>query len=259
MDFSPVSANAAQRLDLEAILAVFFANLTVGELSILASFRRSSLRAIYQPLRCHSRSTTPHIKVYHLPAPARLRRFPGPSEVTLPLRPINRDTTRRVWIGIARPVSLAIGSETEILKMIMQPGRTTGGSNIRNLSIRSLGFMLTILCGSITGLEARGQEPLPAITLDQLLRMAPTELESVYRQGITAAIPEGRIRGTASFAWNQAGTGVVAGSTAFLAGKGVRARANHRRQSLLWFSGDPRSGLSGSELARRPAGLDSRL
>jgi hypothetical protein len=47
---------------------------------------------------------------------------------------------------------------------------------------------------------ARGQAPAPTqnvISLDLLLRMSPAELESVYRRGTVAAIPEGRIRGTA--------------------------------------------------------------
>ncbi len=82
-------------------------------------------------------------------------------------------------------MSLAIGHEMERLEMIRQLGRTMGGSNIR-----SLGCILIILCGSITGSEATGQEPSPAITLDQLLGMAPGQLESVYRQGI-AAVPRG--------------------------------------------------------------------
>ncbi len=79
--------------------------------------------------------------------------------------------------------------------MIMRLGRIMGGSNIHGL-----GCILTLLCGSITGAEASGQEPSPAITLDQLLGMNAAQLESVYRQGIATAIPEGRIRGTALLA-----------------------------------------------------------
>ena len=45
--------------------------------------------------------------------------------------------------------------------------------------------------------EARGQTPA-AVTLDQLLRMSPAQIESVYRQGIAVAIPEGRVEGRPS-------------------------------------------------------------
>jgi hypothetical protein len=47
--------------------------------------------------------------------------------------------------------------------------------------------------------EARAQT-VPAtsvVTLSQLLQMSPAELDAIYRQGAAAAIPEGRIRGTA--------------------------------------------------------------
>jgi hypothetical protein len=46
---------------------------------------------------------------------------------------------------------------------------------------------------------ARGQSPATptGVTLDQLLAMSTAELDTVYRQGASVAIPEGRIRGTA--------------------------------------------------------------
>jgi len=52
----------------------------------------------------------------------------------------------------------------------------------------------------MAGLEARGQTPAAPIALDQLLRMGPSELETLYRQGTAAGIPPGRVRGTALLA-----------------------------------------------------------
>jgi hypothetical protein len=52
----------------------------------------------------------------------------------------------------------------------------------------------------MAAVEARGQMPAAAVSLDQLLRMSPAELEMLYRQGTAAAIPAGRIRGTALLA-----------------------------------------------------------
>ena len=47
----------------------------------------------------------------------------------------------------------------------------------------------------------RAQETVSAqLTVDQLRRMTGAELEALYRQGTAAAIPEGRIRGTALLA-----------------------------------------------------------
>ena len=71
---------------------------------------------------------------------------------------------------------------------------------MRGTNVRRLGYILAVLCGSITGLVANGQELSPPLTLDQLLGMAPEQLESAYRHGIIAVIPEGRIRGTALLA-----------------------------------------------------------
>jgi hypothetical protein len=72
------------------------------------------------------------------------------------------------------------------LRRLVRPN--TGGS---------LSFLLVIMCASLGGREARAQTPQPAITLDQLLGMSPAEIENVYRQGTAAAIPPGRVRGTA--------------------------------------------------------------
>jgi hypothetical protein len=74
-------------------------------------------------------------------------------------------------------------------------GRALEGAMVKGICIvAAIAFCL--------GLEAplaRGQSPATptGVTLDQLLGMSAAELEAVYRQGASVAIPEGRIRGTA--------------------------------------------------------------
>ena len=88
-------------------------------------------------------------------------------------------------------------------------------------NVGSLGFLLVVVCAPLGGRGARAQAPQPAITLDQLLGMSPAEIENVYRQGTAAAIPPGRVRGTALVAsGNQAATSYRAGAPA-LARKGL--------------------------------------
>ncbi len=79
--------------------------------------------------------------------------------------------------------------------MVVRLGRTMGV-----VAVRGLGCFLAMMCGSMGAGEARGQSASNAITLDRLLRMSPGELEAIYRQGVAAAIPEGRVRGTALLA-----------------------------------------------------------
>jgi hypothetical protein len=74
------------------------------------------------------------------------------------------------------------------------------GRIIGDVSVRGLGFFLALMCGSMGAGEARGQPATSLVTLDQLLRMSPAELEALYRQGVAEAIPEGRVRGTALLA-----------------------------------------------------------
>ncbi len=76
--------------------------------------------------------------------------------------------------------------------MLTPPGRI-----IRGFSLRVLVVAVASWCGSGLIVEARAQSPSGAISLDQLLRMSPAELESLYRQGTVVAIPAGPIRGTA--------------------------------------------------------------
>jgi hypothetical protein len=83
--------------------------------------------------------------------------------------------------------------------MMVRLGRTIGQG-----VVRGLGFMLALACGAMAAGEARGQGPAPApstgVTLDALLRMSPAEIEALYRQGAAAALPTGRVRGTALLA-----------------------------------------------------------
>ena len=79
--------------------------------------------------------------------------------------------------------------------MAMRLGRTIGGA-----AVRGLGFFLALWSGSMAGPETRGQTPAVPVSLDQLLRMGPAELETLYRQGTVVGIPPGRVRGTALLA-----------------------------------------------------------
>ncbi len=77
--------------------------------------------------------------------------------------------------------------------MVMRLGRAT---------VRGLGCLLAVLCGSMAADDARAQGPGPGsgVTLDGLLRMSPAEIDAIYRQGAAVAIPPGRVRGTALLA-----------------------------------------------------------
>src|SRR5262249_51736224 len=79
--------------------------------------------------------------------------------------------------------------------MLMRPDRQARPGSL--LVVRT---WLAIVCVACWGLQARGQSPAPAITIDQLLGMSPAQIESLYRQGTAVAIPPGRVRGTALLA-----------------------------------------------------------
>jgi hypothetical protein len=59
---------------------------------------------------------------------------------------------------------------------------------------------MAFVCGPMSAVEVRGQTSVSAISLDQMLRMSPAELEGLYRQATPAAISAGRVRGTALLA-----------------------------------------------------------
>jgi hypothetical protein len=56
------------------------------------------------------------------------------------------------------------------------------------------------MSGSIGTESARGQSGMSEITLDELLRMGPADLEALYHRGVATTIPPGRVRGTALLA-----------------------------------------------------------
>ncbi len=75
---------------------------------------------------------------------------------------------------------------------------------IEGFEVTGLGWVLAVLigCGPLMAPAVRAQESSASgtVTLDGLLSMSPAELEMVYRRGTVAAIPDGRIRGTALLA-----------------------------------------------------------
>ena len=79
--------------------------------------------------------------------------------------------------------------------MPVRLGLAFEGTSVKRIAVV---FAIVLGIGSKAPL-ARGQSPAaPAgVTLDQLLAMSTAELDAVYRQGASVAIPEGRIRGTA--------------------------------------------------------------
>jgi hypothetical protein len=69
--------------------------------------------------------------------------------------------------------------------------------------VRGAGWLMLACAMQCAGFGARAQAPAgarPLVSVDQLLRMSPAELEGLYRQGTATAIPQGRIRGTAILA-----------------------------------------------------------
>ncbi len=63
---------------------------------------------------------------------------------------------------------------------------------------RVLGVLMAMATGPMAAGDVRGQEPASTpVTLESLRSMGPAEIEAVYRAGTSAAIPSGRVRGTA--------------------------------------------------------------
>jgi len=148
--------------------------------------------------------------------------------------------------------------------MVARLGQKLGG-----VAVRGLGYLLAILCGSMGAGEARGQSSAAAVTLDQLLRMGPGELEAVYRQGTAAAIPPGRARGTALLAPGTRRTRLLArGARLVWQGKiigpdqatavnrffGARMIRGQLYQGPSWLDGAPSLVLDYSRTSRIYAG-----
>ncbi len=67
--------------------------------------------------------------------------------------------------------------------------------------VRGLGVLMAMAIGPMAAGDARGQTPAPAeVTISSLQSMSPAEIEALYRAGTAAAIPPGRVRGTALLA-----------------------------------------------------------
>jgi hypothetical protein len=121
----------------------------------------------------------------------------------------------------------------------------------------------------MAALEARAQAPAAATSLDRLLRMSPVELELLYRQGTAAAIPAGRVRGTALLApgtWRTRplarGARLVWQGKVFEPGQatavnrffGLRMIRAHVYQGPSWLDGAPALVLDYSRTSRIYAG-----
>jgi hypothetical protein len=139
------------------------------------------------------------------------------------------------------------------------------GEKIRGVSLRGLGWLVAFLCGSIGTGKAQGQSPQPVVTLDQLLRMGPGELDALYQQGIAAPIPPGRVRGTALLAPGTWRTRMLAHGTRLVwQGKvidpdqtsatnrffGIRMIRGQLYQGPSWLDGAPTLVLDYSETSR---------
>jgi hypothetical protein len=79
--------------------------------------------------------------------------------------------------------------------MTKPPGPTRGSPRIAMLNW--IGMIAVGLAASITT-TASAQEP--GLSVDRLLQMNGQELDALYRQGVAAGVPAGRVRGTALLA-----------------------------------------------------------
>jgi hypothetical protein len=152
--------------------------------------------------------------------------------------------------------------------MMMRLGRKIGRD-----ALRRLGVLMALACGSMGTNQALGQEPAPAppstVTLDALLQMSPSEIETIYRQGTAAAIPPGRVRGTALLApGTRRARTLSRGARLFWQGKviepdqatavnrffGVRMIRGQLYQGPSWLDGAPALVLDYSQTSRIYAG-----
>jgi hypothetical protein len=139
------------------------------------------------------------------------------------------------------------------------------GRRIENAAVRGLGFLLAIVGGLMVAVDVRGQTAPGAVTLEQLLRMTPPELEELYRQGTVAAIPPGRVRGTALLAPGTWRTRLLARGTRLVwQGKefdadqatvvnrffGIRIIRAQVYQGPSWLDGEPTLVLDYSRTSR---------
>jgi hypothetical protein len=73
------------------------------------------------------------------------------------------------------------------------------GCSNANVAVTMFCGLLAFCGGLTTAREGRAQSPAVSggLCLNHLLAMCPAQLEAVYRQGCVAAIPRGKIKGTA--------------------------------------------------------------
>jgi hypothetical protein len=133
----------------------------------------------------------------------------------------------------------------------------------------STALAIAAACGLSPERRADAQEPAaPApggVSIDLLQRMSPGELEAVYRQGFAAAIPEGRIRGTALLAPGTRRSRMMSrGARLIWQGKviepgessavnrffGVRAVRGQLYEGPSWLDGQPSLVLDYSQTSR---------
>ncbi len=111
-----------------------------------------------------------------------------------------------------------------------------------------------------TGCPARRRLRRPRSRSTNLLQMSPAELEAIYRQGTAVAIPEGRIRGTAILSPGTRRARVLSrGARLIWQGKVFEPGQTTAVNRFFGMRGGPRPGLSGPQLARRPAVAGARL
>ena len=138
-------------------------------------------------------------------------------------------------------------------------------SKIGAFAVLGLGCLVAAWSGSMGTGNARGESPMSGVTLDQLLRMSAAELDAHYHQGIAAAIPPGRVRGTALLAPGTWRTRPLARGTRLIwQGKiidedqatavnrffGIRMIRGRLSQGPSWSDGDPTLVLDYSETSR---------
>src|SRR5262249_38451594 len=80
-------------------------------------------------------------------------------------------------------------------KMAMRLGRKIGAK-----AVRGMGVVLAFVWGLMAASEAHGQAPAGGGRARGLPRVGPGGPAALYRQGTPAAIPSGRVRGTALLA-----------------------------------------------------------
>ena len=141
--------------------------------------------------------------------------------------------------------------------MPVRLGRALEGAFVKGIGI----VAAIVICFGPTSL-AHGQSPAASagVTLDHLLAMSTAELDNVYRQGVSVAIPEGRIRGTAILSPGTRRTRALSrGARLMWQGKVFEPGQSSAVNRFFGMRSCPGPGLSRAELARRPAVVDSRL